>query len=217
MTEIIWVYDRKKAEERNRHLSDLMKDTLLEKTDIKDSSEVQKWREDHEEILEKIREKREERIKSYDGGTIIASKSFNVDEGFNEEKDVHTFTAVLKNGKIGIFRDDGFYPENIYCHYLRNDNELNLFFDSIRVISYPIDGQYRRGSKTGYAESTDVYFDIEERINDIPITIGFSDGSWSSSSTDNEEKYPNWDLDELESDRDDIIKEIKDYIEKENI
>ncbi len=235
MTEIIWVYDTKKAMERKKSFSKLCKEAFESLSDKErednenDEKEYLKSLSDKErEILsemtkfmednrEKWENQRQERIKSYDGGTVIVSKSFDVDDGFNEEKDVHTFTAVLKNGKIGIFKDDGFYPEDIYCHYLRNDHEFNLFFDSIRISSYPIDRQYIRGSKIGHAESTEVYFDIEETINDNPITISFSDGMWSSSNFDNEEKYQNWDLDKTESDRDDIIKEIKDYIEKENI
>ena len=46
------------------------------------------------------------------------------------------------------------------------------------------------------------------------IDLNFSDGIWICNDWGNEDKYPEWELDTSASDRDDIIKEIKDYMEK---
>lgn len=235
MTEVIWVYDIKKAAERRESLSKLCKKSFgslsdKEREDIENDekeyleslsdeerkglTELDKFREENREKWEK---ERQERIKKYDGGTIIASKSIEVDNGFSDTKDVHIFTAVLKNGKIGIFLDDGMYEDCLFCDYLHNEDELDLFLHSIDIRSEPIDGDCRKVQYRRNAEHIYVCFGIDEIIGDNLVTLSFSDGMWFSGNWKNEENYIEWSLDTSASDRDTIIKEIKDYMEKEKL
>ncbi len=234
MTEVIWIYNTKKATERRESLSKLCKESFeslsdKEREDIENDekeyleslgdkerkvlSELTKF---GEENREKWENERQERIKKYDGGTVVASKSVKVDNGFNDTKDIHIFTAVEKNGKIGIFLDDGFYEDSLFCDYL-NEDELGLFFDSIDIISEPIDEDYRKVQYRRNAEHIFVCFGIDEIISDNYVTLSFTDGMWFSDNWKNEENYIEWSLDVSASDRDTIIKEIKDYMEKNEI
>lgn len=235
MTEIIWTYDTNKATERSKSLSKSYKECFkslsdkeiediknddkeyLESLSDKEREELSELTKFREENREKWERERQERIKKYDGGTIIASKSIEVDNGFSETKDVHIFTAVLKNGKIGIFLDDGMYEDCLFCDYLRNEDELDLFFGSIDIRSEPIDGDCRKIQYQRNAEHIYVCFGVEEIINDNQVTLSFSDGMWFSDNWKNEENYIEWSLDTSASDRDTIIKEVKDYMEKEKL
>jgi hypothetical protein len=235
MTEIIWTYDVKKAAERSKFVSTFYKECFeslsdkemedinnddneylesLSNKERKASLELEKFR---QENVGKWDKKREERLKKYDGGIIIFSKSLDIDNGIIDTKSTHTFTAVEKNGKIGIFLSDGFYEDNLFCDYLHNEDELDLFFDSIDIRSDHIDSDFRKTQFRRYAESVHIYFDIEEIINGNSVILSFSDGMWFSDNWKNEEHYVGWRLDSLASDRDIIIEEIKDYMEKNQI
>lgn len=162
-------------------------------------------------------------VLSYDGGTVINTKICELDNGFSDIKETNTFVVVKKNHKIGIFLispaigDDDTKDCWLFCDYLRNKEELNLFFDSLYIDKDIIDRQYRRHSKDGYAEHLKVCFDVEEIINNNTISISFSYGSWFTQNWKNEEKYDEWRLDESRNNRDNIIKIIDDYIKHVNI
>ncbi len=226
MMETIWIYDTNKATKRTEFLSEnfeSLSDREIE--DIKNDEkeyleslceeerkelfELEKFREENRENWKK---EREERLKKYDGGTIITSISIDIDNGISDTKDIHIFTAVEKNGKIGIFLDDGFYEEYLFCDYLRNEDELDLFLHSINIRSEPIDGDCRKVQYRRNAEYIYVWFEVEEIINDNPVSLSFSDGMWFSDNWKNEENYIEWSLDASAPDRDEIFKEIKDYM-----
>lgn len=158
MTGNIWICDTKKSSDKEKEDLENRKAMYL---DYLSEEERKEWFE---------RQKFwEERVKKYDGGTIIATKSIDVDEGFSETKDIYIFTAVLKNGKIGIFLDDESYEEWLFCDFLRNEYELYLFFDSIDV---------------NRMERIYVGFMTNEIVNDIERDIWFSYGMWSPSDDD---------------------------------
>ena len=147
MTGTLWIYDDKKAEKRAKELCELYRsvrtDKSVERMENDDREylaslseeeresllEMEKFREENREIYKK---EKKERLKKYDGGTIISSMSIESDNGLGDIDDKEIFTAVEKNGKIGIFYDD-WQEEWLFCDYLRDEKELELFFESIRI------------------------------------------------------------------------------------
>lgn len=188
MAETIWIYDDKKAEKRAKEQYELFRsihtDKDMEKMENDDQEylyslseeerknllEMEKFIEENKERYEK---EKKERLKKYDGGTIIASRPIEVDNGFSDTKDIHVFTAVEKNSKIGIFFDD-WQEEWLFCDYLRDEKELELFFESIDIRKELIYYQYRRGSKNGYDEHIDVNFVIYDRTIGKEIYFNYS-------------------------------------------
>lgn len=90
MTETIWIYDDKKAEKRAKEQYELFKRThtdediekmkeedqeyldSLSKEERKNLLEMEKFREENKE---RHKNEKKDRLKKYDGGTIIASRS----------------------------------------------------------------------------------------------------------------------------------------------
>lgn len=171
----IWIYDTKKADERLEYFSktpklsdkDLKKhkDEYLKSLDEEEREKCLGRQKFWEEHREKRRKEREETVKKYDGGTIVAIRHIDVDDRFSDTtEDTNIFTAVLKNGKIGIFVDNGFDEDYLFCDFLRNEYELEIFFDE--------------------APSAHVGFVTNEIINGIERDIYFSHGLWSPSEDD---------------------------------
>ncbi len=135
----IWTYDKKKAAERYENYS---KFPILT------------------EYIE-----RKEKVKKYDGGKIVTIRSFVINKDHRDEtEETRTFTAVLKNGKIGIILDDESNEDHLFCDFLRNEFELKLFFNE--------------------AHNDFVCFTTNEIINDVERCINFSDGLWTPSDDD---------------------------------
>ena len=224
MIETIWIYDNKEISSNN--ISNVYKLTdeeryRFEKEDKEYleslSEEEREWQKNSASNinLEEWKKEKEERNRKYDGGTVIKTKFLKIDNGFNE--DIHEFTAVLKDGKIGIF-----YP-NLFCDYLRSEKELDIFFRNIDITSYRIEGDTRKIEYRRNAEHVTIRFEVEEMINNRIMTLSFSDGKWFSYHWKNDGKFgwtlendqiACWSLDISEWDRDTIIKEIIEYDNK---
>lgn len=167
MTETIWIYENKEGSISN-NVADTYKLTNeeMELSDKEDkeyleslSEEEREWTKNSASDIdwEELEKQKEERNKKYDGGRVLATKFVKFDNGFYEE--IQKYTAVLKDGKIGIF-----YPD-LFCDYLRNEEELKIFFKNIGKISDPIEGDTRKIEYRRNAESVYICFDLEEIIN----------------------------------------------------
>lgn len=202
MTETIWVYDHKKAEKRAKELCELIRnnctDESVERMENDDREylaslseeeresllETERFREENREIYEK---EKKERLEKYDGGIIVSSLSLEIGDRFGGATDKEIFTAVEKNGKIGIFYDD-WQTEWLFCDYLRDEKELELFFESIRV-------------KKGYVDTVSVDFVIYDKVINKEIYFNYS--QWYPHYEDVEEELVE---DNSYNDRDELIK-----------
>lgn len=121
------------------------------------------------------------------------------------------FKAIQENDRI-IIKDE----DSVYCDYLKNEEEMEIFFNNIRIDTYIMDnatfGTHYNYGENPKNEFISVSFCIDEIIEGFPVTIDFFDGYWSSCSFYNEDLYSGWDLDESTSSRDKIIESIKLYI-----
>ena len=202
MTETIWTYDDKKAEKREKELCELFRsvrtDKSVERMENDDREylaslseeeresllEMEKFREENREIYKK---EKKERLKKYDGGTIISSTSIESDNGLGDTTDKEIFTAVEKDGKIGIFYDD-WQEEWLFCDYLRDEKELELFFESIRI-------------RKEYVDRVSVNFVIYDKAINKEIYFNYS--QWYPPYEDVEEELVE---DNSYNDRDKLIK-----------
>jgi hypothetical protein len=160
--------------------------------------ERQKMRTAHElELLKDSIELRTEVVETQDDLSEIPTRN--------------VFRAVEKNEKIAVFlnSDIGKEYENdvLFCDYLRNKEELDLFFESIDVETYIItndmcNGHYQYGENPR-GQSITVQFSVHEKLNGVGIEIIFSDGEWFTT-MDNIELVG----DVAESNRDAYLKEF---------
>ncbi|GEM_PF-2607559 len=100
-----------------------------------------------------------------------------------ESKEPVVFTAYrTKEGRILVVKDDPFSGKELFCDYLKTDQELKTFFDHIEIEEYILDNA-TFGTHYGYGENPKdeyekVIFSVFEKIDNMKVEIIFSDGMW---------------------------------------
>ncbi len=103
--------------------------------------------------------------------------------GETEFKEPVVFSAFkTKEGRILVVRDDSISGKELFCDYLKTEQELKTFFDNIEVEDV-IEDNATFGTHYGYGENPKnefekVIFSVFEKINGMNVEIIFSDGMW---------------------------------------
>ena len=150
---------------------------------------------------------------------IIKQETIETDDGFTNTKQKHLFTAIKRDDKIFVFFDENIgeeYEENrLFCDYLKNNNELDLFFESIEIEEYIITndmcgGHYQYGENPK-GQRIIVSLNVHETIDGCDREFYFCDGMWFTI-MDNEELVG----DVAETSRDKYIQSFREELTKRN-
>lgn len=133
-----------------------------------------------------------------------------------ESKEPVVFTGFrTKEGRILVVKDDPISGKELFCDYLKTDQELKTFFDNIEIEEF-IEDNATFGAHYGYGENPKnefekVIFSMFENIDGMNVEIIFSDGMWFTT-MDNQEIVG----DIAECTRDEYIKRFKEQLLKWN-